>query len=558
MGQEPRRPSRGIAFSNWLVSRTSRALERGTSRRGFLIGSAMVGSAVAVAGVDYATRPSTAYAAIVPGGCAGGQCTDGYTEFCCAINNGINACPPNTFAGGWWRADSSSFCGGGTRYYIDCMQNCCGSSTNYCQNGYCFCESCVECQCAGDCNTRRVYCNYFRYGQCHTEIAISGPIACRVVSCTPPYAVAEYACLSSPAVDNSTAEHAANCAVNVEPTSTAAVLPASGMATTTGPGRVSLFVRGGGAAVYVRDFIDPNWTPFALVGGVITSGIAAAAGNGLEYVLARGGDNAIWGNRRAGGPGNPWSGWHTVGGAIRSDPVAVATGSDVFVLGRGLDDGAYVNRFNGTAWLGYTALGGKIDSEPVAVAYQSGVMVVARGIDGMLYANRFTGLVVRLGRNRDPRHLGSSLRSGCQWCARVRARHQQFHPYRDVRRLVVGLGLVGGHGDLRPDRGSGHDGRARRCPGWWERTVAQPHRQRLTLRMDIDGRRGICGSGHRRRWRSVIRVRAGRRRRDVVRHGGGIGLLGLAAARRRRRPDSGILRCRGEQCSGWRPRRRRS
>ena len=58
-GQEPRRPSRGIAFTNWLVSRSSRALERGTSRRGFLIGSAMVGSAVAVAGVDFATTPGT-------------------------------------------------------------------------------------------------------------------------------------------------------------------------------------------------------------------------------------------------------------------------------------------------------------------------------------------------------------------------------------------------------------------------------------------------------------------------------------------------------------------
>jgi hypothetical protein len=216
-GQEPPRPSRGIAFTNWLVSRASRALERGTSRRGFLIGSAMVGSAVAVAGVDYATRPGTAYAAIVPGECAGGMCTDGYTEFCCAINNGINACPVNTFAGGWWRADSSSFCGGGTRYYIDCMQDCCGPLKNYCKDGYCFCEGCTQCVCPGGCGTRRVFCNYFRYGQCHTEIPVSGPIACRVVSCTPPYAVAGNACLTTPAVDNSTAEHAANCATNVDP-----------------------------------------------------------------------------------------------------------------------------------------------------------------------------------------------------------------------------------------------------------------------------------------------------------------------------------------------------
>ncbi|MEX2100063.1 MAG: hypothetical protein WEB19_01490, partial [Acidimicrobiia bacterium] len=78
-------------------------------------------------------------------------------------------------------------------------------------------EGCVECHCPGGCETRKVFCNYFRYGQCHTEIPVSGPIACRVVSCVPPYTVPGNACLTTPAVDNSTAEHAANCAVNVDP-----------------------------------------------------------------------------------------------------------------------------------------------------------------------------------------------------------------------------------------------------------------------------------------------------------------------------------------------------
>jgi hypothetical protein len=219
MNLPARRPSKGIAFTNWLVSRTTRALERGTSRRGFLVGSAMVGSAVAVGvAIDWAAKPGSAYNHITD--CASGFCTDGYTEFCCAVNNGFNACPPDSFPGGWWRADSSSFCAGGTRYYIDCMQFCCGPPKNYCQGGYCFCEGCQECRCAGDCNTRRVYCNYFRYGQCHQEIPTSGPIACRVVSCVPPYNVADNACSPAPAVDNSTAEHAANCSVNIDPPTT--------------------------------------------------------------------------------------------------------------------------------------------------------------------------------------------------------------------------------------------------------------------------------------------------------------------------------------------------
>jgi hypothetical protein len=389
-GQESPRPSRGIAFTNWLLSRTTRALERGTSRRGFLIGSAMVGTAVAVAGVDYATRPGTAYGAITD--CPGGMCTDGYTEFCCAINSGINACPPGSFAGGWWRADTSSFCGGGTRYYIDCMQTCCGPSKNYCQSGYCFCESCVECQCAGNCNTRRVYCNYFRYGQCHTEIPVSGPIACRVVSCVAPYSVAEYACLTTPAVDNSTAEHAPNCAVNISPPGgAAALMPAIGAGASSASGKVALVVRGGGGAVYYRDYFDSQWAPYGGLGGVVTSGPTLAAAGNVEYVLARGGDNALWANRRVGGATSPWSGWHSLGGLIKSDPVAVPVGTDIAVLGRGFDDGCYVNRYNGSTWSGFTALGGRIDSEPAAVQYQSGIVTVARGIDGFLYANRFTG-----------------------------------------------------------------------------------------------------------------------------------------------------------------------
>ena len=38
--------SKGIAFTNWLVSKAAGVLERKSSRRGFILGSAMVGSAV--------------------------------------------------------------------------------------------------------------------------------------------------------------------------------------------------------------------------------------------------------------------------------------------------------------------------------------------------------------------------------------------------------------------------------------------------------------------------------------------------------------------------------
>ena len=203
------RPSRAVAMSDWLVRRTSSFLAARSSRRGFLVGAAVTGSAVATVGVKFATQPGTAYAAITD--CPPGTlCRDGYTEFCCTINTGQNTCPPGSFAGGWWRADFSSFCNG-TRYYIDCMQNCCGPL-----RGDGFCSGCVECNCASGCDTRKVYCNYFRYGQCHQEITHTGPIACRVVSCVPPYAT-DPSCSTASAVDNATAEHTSPCLTTPPP-----------------------------------------------------------------------------------------------------------------------------------------------------------------------------------------------------------------------------------------------------------------------------------------------------------------------------------------------------
>jgi hypothetical protein len=50
----------------------------------------------------------------------------------------------------------------------------------------------------------------FRYGQCHTEISGVGAIACRIVTCTPPYQFIP-ACGTTLAFDNATANHTADC-----------------------------------------------------------------------------------------------------------------------------------------------------------------------------------------------------------------------------------------------------------------------------------------------------------------------------------------------------------
>ena len=184
-----------------------------TSRRSFLAKTTLTATALSVSPLDFVLKPGSAYAAICQ--CVPGQacdcsapCCDGYTQFCCTINSGVNACPPGTFAGGWWKADGSIYCAG-PRYYIDCMGSCHGCG---CGSGS-FCPGCdgLLCECAlGNCNNRHIGCAEFRYGQCHQEIACSGRISCRVVSCTPPWLL-DHTCSTVAQTDESTANHFAAC-----------------------------------------------------------------------------------------------------------------------------------------------------------------------------------------------------------------------------------------------------------------------------------------------------------------------------------------------------------
>jgi hypothetical protein len=196
-------------LSTKLVEATSGWLEKRVSRRGFLRRTALAGSAVAVSGLDYVLRPGTAYASVCG---SGTSCASGWTAMCCTVNDGINQCPPGSFAGGWWKADGASLCGGKARYYIDCQARCTGCG---CGGGH-FCGSqCWNCKshCAsGSCDQRRVCTNVFRYGQCHQEISCSGPVWCRAISCTPPWKWES--CSTSSATDDNTTTHSAPCLPN--------------------------------------------------------------------------------------------------------------------------------------------------------------------------------------------------------------------------------------------------------------------------------------------------------------------------------------------------------
>lgn len=186
-----------------LVDSSARLLETRVSRRSLLTRVALGGSALAIAPLRYLLYPVNALAVVVPSDCGSGLCTDGYTAFCCEINRGLNECPADTFAGGWWMCTDyrgTQLCAGtGVRYYVDC-----NALPHQTYPG--------GCRCAGDhCGQRRIACNVFRYGQCNTHVRGTTVVVCRMVTCQPPASIPSLNCSASRAVDDAVCGHEAPC-----------------------------------------------------------------------------------------------------------------------------------------------------------------------------------------------------------------------------------------------------------------------------------------------------------------------------------------------------------
>ena len=308
-----------------LVERAAAVLDRGPSRRSFLVRAAVVGSALSVTPLRFLLRPGTAYAAVCG---VDSTCTSGYTAFCCTINNGVNRCPPGSLVGGWWKSDNSGFCCGRARYYIDCHSFCsCG-----CEAGRNFCgEGCRNCSCgcgpSGQCDQRKVCCNNFRYGQCNQSISCTGPVWCRVVTCTPPWRIPAWNCSTTSATDQRTNDHGAACLVNctaIDSKHTALGGPASflGEAATrelVAPDTVGRYVHYDGGSIYwtpstgaysVRGLIRQAWGRLGWEGGPIgypiTDELTTPDGTGRFNHFTRGsiyfhpavGAFGIWGEIR--------------------------------------------------------------------------------------------------------------------------------------------------------------------------------------------------------------------------------------------------------------------
>jgi len=375
--------SPGVAWGNWLVSKTSGMLDARLSRRSFIARTTLLGSAVAATGCAVITQPGTPYQSVA--GCSGGLCTDGYTEFCCVINDGVNACPPGSTPGGWWRADGSIYCGGGSRYYIDCNEICCGPVSGG------FCAGCSPCRCAVNCDTRRVHCNYFRYGQCNVQIPIMGPIACRMVLCTPPYPpYTLLACGPSSAVDDATANHNADCAAYVPPPPPppplATAAPSTGAAVAVGANPV-IATRGSDGDLWYQAYTGTDWSAgWKSLGGQVNSNVVGVAQGANASLFLRGIDDAIYSFTDTAGT---WSIWNPLGGVLTSDPAAVVDQSaNTWVFARGTDYALYVREQSGGGW---TRLGGRLASDPTAVAHAGNLSAFLLGTENDLWSITQTG-----------------------------------------------------------------------------------------------------------------------------------------------------------------------
>ena len=359
-----------------LVGRLSRAgrqvpADRGHTRRSFLTRVAVGGSALAVNPFGFILKPGTAYASLCGGGAA---CGDGWSVFCCTINNGKNSCPPGSYLAGWWKADNSSFCGGKARYYLDCNATCPTSCSCYCPTG--------------TCDNRRTCCNQFRYGQCHQEIACYGPVVCRMVSCTPPWQF-DPACTSTSATDNATATHTAPC-VTADDTTNVIVGPA---VANNADGRLEIFIVGADKTLQESWQLVPNggWSGWA-GRGVSATGTPAVTRNldGRLEAFVIGADGRLRSSWQL-APNSQWSGFVPIGTQTFPPLAGCAAASnadgrlEVFAV---TADGTLMHAFQtapGSTWSAWWPLPGKFVGTPAVVTNKDGRLeLFITGVDGAM------------------------------------------------------------------------------------------------------------------------------------------------------------------------------
>jgi len=186
---------------------------------------------------------------------------------------------------------------------------------------------------------------------------------------------------------------AATAAVLMTATARADVLDDNPAAASRGPGDLHLFARAADGTVLERHWTGGAWTEWSSLGGVATSGPAAAAYGNAINVFVRGGDGGIYQDSLSGGA---WSGWRSLGGFSTSAPAAAWRRGPLnyFDLAiKGGDNAIWFETFvPGRGWSGWTSLGGNLTSAPALNSQQDGVVNVwGRGTDATLMQKYWDG-----------------------------------------------------------------------------------------------------------------------------------------------------------------------
>jgi len=161
-------------------------------------------------------------------------------------------------------------------------------------------------------------------------------------------------------------------------------------ASSWGPNRLDVFVRGTDSAIYHRWSNGNGWSAWESLGGVATSDPAAVAwGDNRIDVFVRGTDYALYHKVWNGA----WHDWESLGGSLTSGPTVASWAPnrlDVFVRGAG--DSLLHRAWDGSSWSYWDPLGGTLTSDPTAVSWGSNrIDVFARGVNGVLLHRAWSG-----------------------------------------------------------------------------------------------------------------------------------------------------------------------
>jgi repeat uncharacterized protein DUF346 len=155
-------------------------------------------------------------------------------------------------------------------------------------------------------------------------------------------------------------------------------------------GRIDVFARGTGNALWHRWYDNNAWYGWESLGGELTSGptVSTWGPNRLD-VFARGPDNTLWHLWYDGA----WHGYESLGGELTSEPAAVSWASGrIDVFARGTDNDSWHRWYDNYSWYGWESLGGELTSGPTVSTWGLNRLdVFARGPDNTLWHQWYDG-----------------------------------------------------------------------------------------------------------------------------------------------------------------------